>query len=137
MKEAAEFSLGSRFDLVCDLRRVKSTGSLTRGEPESAIRGIRLRLIEIAMALPLKDFRLGITESIDLWLESESRARRVDKALIAREVLVEWANVRARAFKFARRQMAGNGIQPELFGDDAEDDGEETADAGMRRNGKK
>lgn len=75
------------------------------------------------MALPLKDFRLGITESIDLWLEVEHRASGRDKASVAREVLTAWAKDRAHAHKVAARLLAANGVQPELFGDEPEDDG--------------
>ncbi|MBS0364928.1 MAG: hypothetical protein JSR67_03780 [Proteobacteria bacterium] len=75
------------------------------------------------MSLPLKDFRLGVTESIDLWLEAEAVAFGKDKAAVAREVLQEWAKRKAHAFKVAHRRMAGNGMQPELFGDETEDGG--------------
>ncbi len=75
------------------------------------------------MSLPLKDFRLGITEAIDIWLESEAIAFGSDKAAIAREILQEWAKRKAHAFKVAQRRMAANGLQPELTGLDTEDAG--------------
>jgi len=75
------------------------------------------------MSLPLKDFRLGITESIDIWLDAEAAAFGSDKAAIAREVLQEWARKKAHAYKVATRRMHANGLQPELPGLVPEDDG--------------
>ena len=43
------------------------------------------------MSIPLKDFRLGITESIGIWLDAEATAFGADKAEIAREILSGWA----------------------------------------------
>lgn len=81
------------------------------------------------MSTPLKDFRLGITESIDVWLDAEAAAFGKDKQTIGREILQEWAKRKAHAYKVATKRMSANGLQPEMFG-------EETADDGMRRNGK-
>lgn len=75
------------------------------------------------MSLPLKDFRLGITESIDIWLESEAAAFGKDKAAVAREILNEWAKRKAHAYKVASRRMQVNGLQAELDGFEMEDDG--------------
>jgi hypothetical protein len=82
------------------------------------------------VSIPLKDFRLGITESIDIWLESEAQAFGKDKAGVAREVLAEWAKRKAHAHKVATRRMAANGLQPEL-------DGFEPADDGVSRSGRR
>ncbi len=78
------------------------------------------------MSIPLKDFRLGITEAIDIWLDSEAEAFGTDKAAVAREVLREWAKKKAHAHKVAQRRLAANGLQPEF-------DGFEPADAGVSR----
>lgn len=75
------------------------------------------------MSLPLKDFRLCITESIDIWLDAEATAFSSDKAAIAREVLQEWAKRKAHAYKVAQRRLAANGLQPELTGLVMEDEG--------------
>lgn len=75
------------------------------------------------MAIPLKDFRLGITETIDIMLDARALAFGKDKAAIAREVLAEWAKKEAHAYKVMQRRFAANGMQPELFGDETEDDG--------------
>lgn len=75
------------------------------------------------MSIPLKDFRLGIDESIDMWLEIDATVQKKDKAAIARQVLRAWAREKAHAYKLATKRLQANGIQPELFGDDAEDDG--------------
>lgn len=89
------------------------------------------------MSLPLKDFRLGITESIDLWLEVEGGAFSKDKATVAREILAEWAKRKAHAFRLAHRRLASNGLQADWLGEDADDDargaGVVPADAGVSR----
>ena len=75
------------------------------------------------MALPLKDFRLGIDEAIDMWLEIDATVLKKDKAAIAREVLRAWAREKAHAYRLATKRLQANGMQPELFGDETEDDG--------------
>jgi hypothetical protein len=75
------------------------------------------------MSIPLKDFRLGITESIDIWLDAEASAFGTDKASIAREILNDWAKRKAHAFKVAQRRLVANGLQPELTGLKPEDAG--------------
>lgn len=85
------------------------------------------------MSVPLKDFRLGITESIDIMLDAQALAFGKDKAAVAREVLAEWAKRKAHEHKVIARRLAANGMQPELFGDETEDDGTRPADGGGRR----
>jgi hypothetical protein len=85
------------------------------------------------MSVPLKDFRLGITESIDIMLDAQALAFGKDKAAVAREVLAEWAKKKAHEHKVIARRLAANGMQPELFGDETDDDGSRPADAGGRR----
>jgi hypothetical protein len=85
------------------------------------------------MSVPLKDFRLGITEAIDIMLDAQAMAFGKDKAAVARDVLAEWAKRKAHEHKVIARRLAANGMQPELFGDDTEDDGIRPADAGARR----
>lgn len=75
------------------------------------------------MALPLKDFRLGISETIDIMLDAQATAFGKDKAAIAREVLAEWARKKIHEHKVMAKRLAANGMQPELFGDETEDDG--------------
>lgn len=75
------------------------------------------------MGIPLKDFRLGITESIDIWLDAVAIANSMDKAAVARDVLQEWAERKAHEHKVAHRRMMANGLQPELPGFEPEDDG--------------
>lgn len=87
------------------------------------------------MALPLKDFRLGISESIDIWLDSVAQANNLDKAAVARDVLQDWADVKAHEHRLAHRRMRANGLQPDLPGIEAEEDGFVAADAGRRRSG--
>ena len=75
------------------------------------------------MSLPLKDFRLGVTESIDIWLDAEATAFGKDTSAIAREILQDWAKKKAHAYKVAAKRLAANGVQPELDWDSTEDDG--------------
>jgi hypothetical protein len=75
------------------------------------------------MSIPLKDFRVGITESIDIWLDAVATATGTDKAAVAREVLKEWAKRKQHEHKVAARRLAANGLQPELDGLDLEEDG--------------
>lgn len=85
------------------------------------------------MSTPLKDFRLGITESIDVWLDAEAAAFGKDKQTVGREILQDWAKKKAHAYKVATKRMNANGLQPELFGTDEEEDGVRAADVGSRR----
>jgi hypothetical protein len=85
------------------------------------------------MALPLKDFRLGITETIDIALDAQAIAFGKDKAAVARDVLEEWAKRKMHEHKVMARRFAANGVQPELFGDEPEDDGGRREDAGASR----
>lgn len=75
------------------------------------------------MSIPLKDFRLGISETIDIMLDAQASAFGKDKAAVAREVLADWARKKIHEHKVMARRFAANGIQPELFGDEPEDDG--------------
>jgi hypothetical protein len=75
------------------------------------------------MSLPLKDFRLGITEAIDIWLDAEAVAFSTDKAAIAREILQAWARRKAHAYKVATKRFAANGVQPEFDWQEPEDAG--------------
>lgn len=75
------------------------------------------------MSLPLKDFRCPIPEATDVWFESEAQAFGVDKQVIARQVLNEWARKKFHAYKVAQRRLAANGLQVEFDGLDTEDDG--------------
>lgn len=86
------------------------------------------------MSVPLKDFRLGITETIDIALDAQALAFGKDKAAIARDVLAEWAKRKVHEHRVMARRFAANGVQPELFGDEPESAGVSTEDAGVSRN---
>lgn len=75
------------------------------------------------MAIPLKDFRLGISEFIDAYLDADAIAFGKDKASIAREILNEWAKRKHLAYKVMAKKHAANGLQPEFDWDTPEDDG--------------
>lgn len=80
------------------------------------------------MSLPLKDFRLGITESVAAALEAEAVAFDLDMQTVARQVLEEWARRKHRAYTVYARRVLANGNQMEL-------DGFELVDAGAPRKG--
>lgn len=75
------------------------------------------------MAIPLKDFRLGISESIEAALKAEGAAFDKDMQVVAREVLQEWANRKHRAYTVYARLVLANGMQTELPGFELGDDG--------------
>lgn len=75
------------------------------------------------MAVPLKDLRLGITEAIDIMLDAQAAAFGLEKQAVARQVLNDWAKKKVHEHKVIARRLAANGLQPELFGDEPEDDG--------------
>lgn len=78
------------------------------------------------MAIPLKDFRLGITEQIDAALDAQAAAFGKDKAAVARDILADWARMKHREHTIYGRRLASNGMQLDLAGLDEED-------AGVRR----
>lgn len=82
------------------------------------------------MSVPLKDLRLGITESIDIMLDAQAAAFGIEKQAVARQVLADWAKKKAHEHRVIAKRLAANGMQPELFGD-------ETADDGASRSGRK
>lgn len=82
------------------------------------------------MAIPLKDFRLGLPEFVDAILDAEAIGMGEDKQTIARQVLEQWARRRHRAHKVYAKRLRANGMQMELDGIDPEDDG---SDAKVRK----
>lgn len=75
------------------------------------------------MAKATKELRIMLPESVDMVLEAEAVGAHEDKQSIAREVLEKWARARHRAFKVYAKRLKANGLQLELDGLDAEDDG--------------
>lgn len=82
------------------------------------------------MSIPLKDFGLGITDSIHAALEARSAAWGKTMQVIAREVLQDWADREHHAYSVYARRVIANGNQTEL-------PGMETEDAGIARKGRK
>lgn len=75
------------------------------------------------MAIPLKDFRMGITEQIDAALDAQAAAFGSDKAAVARQVLADWARMKHREHIMYGRRLRANGMQMDLDGFELEDDG--------------
>ena len=75
------------------------------------------------MAVPLKDFRLGISEQIDAALDAQAAAFGKDKAQVAREVLGEWARIKHREHIMYGKRLRANGSQADFGWDELEDDG--------------
>ena len=75
------------------------------------------------MAIPLKDFRLGITDTIAAALEAEGIAFDKDMQVVAREILQDWADRKHRAYTIYAKRVLANGMQAELPGLEPVDDG--------------
>jgi plasmid stability protein len=75
------------------------------------------------MSIPLRDFRLGIPDGVHAALEARAIAEGTDMQTVAREVLTSFARREHRAYIIYAKRAAASGMQPELFGDDTEDDG--------------
>lgn len=82
------------------------------------------------MSLPLKDFRLGITEEIAAALEADAAAFDRTMESVAREILQQWAERKAHAYRVYARRVIANGAQAEL-------PGIEPSDAGFTRKGRR
>jgi hypothetical protein len=82
------------------------------------------------LAIPLKDFRLGISEAIEASLKAESAAFDKDMQTVAREILQEWADRKHHAYTVYAKHVLANSMQTEL-------PGMEAADAGLGRNKRK
>lgn len=72
---------------------------------------------------PTKDFRLAISEDIHAALEARAAARGCDMQTVAREVLQDWAEREAHAYRVYARRVIANGAQTELPGFEAESAG--------------
>jgi hypothetical protein len=75
------------------------------------------------VSTPLKDFRLGITESIYAALEAEATAFDKDMQTVAREILQDWADRKHIAYTVYAKRVLANGMQQELPGLDVGDAG--------------
>lgn len=75
------------------------------------------------MAIPLKDFRLGISERIEAALKAEGAAFDKDMQVVAREILQDWADRKHRAYSMYAKMVLANGMQTELPGMEPADDG--------------
>lgn len=75
------------------------------------------------MAIPLKDFRLGISDSIYAALEAESTAFDKDMQVVAREILQVWADRKHLAYTVYAKRVLANGMQTELPGMERETSG--------------
>lgn len=82
------------------------------------------------MAIPLKDFRLGITDGIYAALEAEGIAFDKDMQVVAREILQDWADRKHRAYTVYAKRVLANGMQTEL-------PGLERDNSGIARSGRK
>lgn len=75
------------------------------------------------MAIPLKDFSVGLSDSIHAALEAESTAFNKTMQVIAREILQEWADRKHVAYTVYARRVIANGNQTELPGFETGNDG--------------
>ncbi len=85
------------------------------------------------MSVPLRDLkfdRVAISETVHAALEAEAMAFDRTMESVARQVLQEWADRKAHAYRVYARRVIANGNQTEL-------PGFETEDAGAKRKGPK
>lgn len=75
------------------------------------------------MSIPLKDFRLAVSEQVLAALEAEATAYDRDMAAIARDVLSDWAKRKHRAHTLYAKRFLANGDQSEFGWDPTEGDG--------------
>lgn len=75
------------------------------------------------MSIPQKDFRLTLPEDVMAVLEAEAAAFGTDMQVVARQVLQEWSDRRAHAYRVYARRVAANGLQTELPGFEAAENG--------------
>jgi hypothetical protein len=88
------------------------------------------------VSLPLKDFRVAITDEIDAALTAEARAFNRDKQDVAREVLGAWARQKLHAATVLQALLANGGALTASDGVPLADNGvrrRETANGGTRR----
>jgi len=89
------------------------------------------------VSVPLKDFSVGLSDSIHAALEAESLAFDKTMQVIAREILQEWADRKHHAYTVYARRVLSNGMQGELPGLETELPGSTTGNAGIQRKGPK
>lgn len=82
------------------------------------------------MSVPLKDFRLALSETCLAALEAEAIAFDREMQAVARDLLEDWAKRKHRAYTMYARRVLANGMQTEL-------PGFETADDGAQRRGRR
>lgn len=75
------------------------------------------------MSAPLKELRFGVPEAVHILLNARATAFDEDIGALARKILTDWAKREAHAHRVAAKLFRNTGMQPELFGDDLEDDG--------------
>jgi hypothetical protein len=68
------------------------------------------------MSIPLRDFSVGLTETIHAALEAESAAFGKTMQVIAREILEEWAQRKHVGYTVYARRVMANGMQTEIPG---------------------
>lgn len=68
------------------------------------------------MSLPPQDFRCGLPEEIDIWLEAEAVATGKKKTDLVREILSEWAKQRAHAYRLAAKRIKEQRVKLESAG---------------------
>jgi len=87
------------------------------------------------MSAPLRELRVYVPEDIFAGIEARARAFGIDKAELVRDTLAKDHRQFHRAATLYARTIARNGLQPELFGDDPEDEGtaRSTPERGRRK----
>lgn len=75
------------------------------------------------MSAPLKEVRIYVPEWVHIFLSARAEAFGIELGAVAKEQVIAWAKREAHAHRVAAKRFRGTGVQPELFGEDPEDDG--------------
>lgn len=89
------------------------------------------------MGAPLKEVRIYVPEWVHILLTARGKAFDEDLGAIAKRPVMEWAKREVHAHKVAEKLFRNTGMQPELFGDDSEEVGSDSANAGVTRSGRR
>lgn len=75
------------------------------------------------MSAPLKEIRIYVPEWVHIFLSARAEAFGVDIGAVTKEQVLAYAKREAHAHRITARKLRGTGMQPELFGEDPEDEG--------------
>lgn len=75
------------------------------------------------MAAPPKEIRIYVPEWVHIFLSARADAFGQEIGALVKEQVLAYAKREAHAHRLTARRLRSTGMQPELFGDDPEEDG--------------